>query len=77
MALYNFHRVLMTAAILFCFGFALWAYRQAGVVEGSSNMIMAWVSGLISIGIVAYLIHFNSKLRILRQPRQDQTPTHT
>lgn len=67
MALYNFHRVLVAAAILFGFGMSLYGYRSYSVTGDTSNLTMAAVAGVLAIGMIAYLVYFNAKLILLRQ----------
>ena len=62
MSLYHFHRVLISAAILFSFGFALYAYRQYGRIGGGDRLSMAVISGVVAAGLIAYLVYFNLKL---------------
>ena len=65
MALYNFHRVLISSAILFAFGFALYAYREHAAMGRSMDLVMAIVSGAISLAMVGYLIYFNYRIRVI------------
>lgn len=65
MALYHFHRVLISFSILFAFGFGLWSFRQA---DGQGSMLaMAAISTLLAVGMVAYLIYFNMRVRVMNQ----------
>ena len=63
MALYNFHRVLISTAILFAFGFALYSYRQFGQSGSHTHLAMAAGAGLAMASMIAYLIYFNLKLQ--------------
>ena len=63
MALYNFHRVLISSAILFFFGFALWSFRR----DGNADLAMAIISIVLAGAMVGYLIYFNYRLRIINQ----------
>src|SRR6184192_4051658 len=64
MALYNFHRVLISCAILFSFGYGLFACRQFQGADGRAvDLITALVAGLLSVVMVGYLIYFNYHLR--------------
>lgn len=52
-----FHRLLISTAIAFCAGFALWAvlsYRQTG--EGIT-LVMAFTSALAAAALAYYLRH--------------------
>lgn len=74
MALYNFHRVLIAAAILFDFGFTLYAFRRYGATGNVIDIAMAIGSSVVTVALVAYLIYFNYSVRILRD-RLDEGPT--
>lgn len=67
MALYNFHRVLISCAVLFDFFFTLWSIRQWNLDGRAVNLVMAVASSLVTIGLVVYLIYFNRHLMVLRQ----------
>ena len=71
MALYNFHRVLISSAILFFFGFGLYVFRQSGVTERAADLAMGIGSVLVSLAMIAYLIYFNYRIRVL-QHRNNQ-----
>lgn len=66
MALYNFHRVLIAAAILFDLGFSLYCFRNYRDSGDAAQLAMLVASSLVTIGLVAYLIHFNRGLTVLR-----------
>ena len=56
MSLVSFHKVLITAAILFSAGFAAWEMnRYAG--DGSGSLLLAGGFGLIAVGLGFYLAH--------------------
>jgi hypothetical protein len=63
MALYNFHRILISTAILFAFGFGLYSYRLYGHSGATSDLAMAAGSAVVMAGMIAYLIYFNLKLQ--------------
>jgi len=64
MALYNFHRVLISCAILFSFGYGLYAFRRFQGTDGRSvDLVTALIAGLLSLAMVGYLIYFNYRLR--------------
>ncbi|MEX0775847.1 MAG: hypothetical protein WD042_09065 [Phycisphaeraceae bacterium] len=63
MALYNFHRVLISAAILFFFAFGLYAFKASQVV----SVEMGIGSMLISVAMVAYLIYFNYRVGVINR----------
>lgn len=66
MALYNFHRVLIAAAILFDFMFTFWAVRQYSLDKEPIQLIMAIGSSILTVGLVAYLVYFNRSLAMVR-----------
>ena len=66
MALYNFHRVLIAATIMFDVAFTLYCLRNFQEGGGWLQLAMGAVSTLVTIGFVAYLIHFNRKVTLLR-----------
>ena len=67
MALYHFHRFLISFAILFDFGFTLWSYRQWQNDGQMVNLVMAIASSVVSVGLIAYLVYFNRTLSVLQQ----------
>jgi hypothetical protein len=69
MSLIDFHRVLILAAIAFCFGFAGWElneYMRAG--GGSGAIAVAAVFTVLGVALAVYLVRLRSILR-LRDPR--------
>jgi len=66
MDLYHFHRVLIASATLFCLGFSLYSYRQFNQLERAGYLVMAVGSVVIGLGMIGYLIYFNSKLAKIR-----------
>jgi uncharacterized membrane protein len=67
MSLYHFHRVLITAAILFDFFFTFWAIRQYQAPDGAAmDLVMAIGSSVVTVALVAYLVYFNRNLAVLR-----------
>lgn len=66
MDLYSFHRVLISAAILFDFLFTFWAVRQWRVDSDPMMLVMAVGSSVVTITLVAYLVYFNRSLAVLR-----------
>ncbi len=66
MALYNFHRVLITCAVLFNVFFALWSVRQWNATGLSVNLLMAGGFCAVTALLVAYLIHFNRVMMVQR-----------
>lgn len=66
MALYNFHRVLIAASILFFFGLGLWSFKH----ESSGNVGMGIGALVVSLSMVSYLIYFNCRMRVFSgQPK--------
>lgn len=66
MALYNFHRVLITAAILFDFFFTFWTVRQYRDTGDAMQLAMAIASTVVTVGLVGYLVYFNRNLTVLK-----------
>ncbi len=78
MALYNFHRVLIAAAILFDGAFSLYCYRNFQNSGDGVQLAMLIGSTIITFALVGYLIYFNKNLAVLRrvvQQRNDNEPT--
>lgn len=77
MALYNFHRVLISATILFAMGFSLYSYRVYAQAGGSARLLTSVISAAICAGLVGYLIYFNTRIRALytRHPQPPAAPT--
>ena len=63
MDLYNFHRVLISSAILFFLGFAVYSYRQYEWLDSGAYLVMTIASGAVSLAMVGYLIYFNRRLQ--------------
>jgi hypothetical protein len=61
MALYNFHRVLIAAAILFDAGYTLFSINRWQANGNNLDLVMAIGSTVVTIGFVLYLIYFNRK----------------
>lgn len=70
MALYNFHRVLIVATILFDFFLSLYAYRTYDDTGERTYFYLMIFSTVASLGLIAYLVHFNRMVRTLRQREQ-------
>jgi len=66
MALYNFHRVLIAAAIVFDAGFTWFSLRRWNRSGDQLDLIMAIASTIITISFVVYLVFFNRKTRRLQ-----------
>ncbi len=66
MALYNFHRVLISAAILFDFFFTFWALREYRQTADGMQLAMAIGSSIVTVAMVAYLVYFNRNLAVMR-----------
>jgi steroid 5-alpha reductase family enzyme len=66
MSLYSFHRVLISAAILFDFFFTFWAVRQYRANGDVMDLVMGIGSSVFTIGLVAYLVYFNRNLTVHR-----------
>lgn len=57
MTLIGFHRLLITAAILFCGGFAMWEFQAYSAGGGSTTLVLSIVFGVLTVGLVYYLIN--------------------
>jgi len=57
MTLIAFHRMLITAAILFCGGFAVWEYQAYSSGGSSSGLVLAIVFAIFAGGLTYYLIN--------------------
>ena len=66
MALYNFHRILIAAAILFDFFFSLFCIRKYNLHGDVMDLVYAVGSSAVSIGFIIYLIRFNRKCARMR-----------
>lgn len=54
-----FHRLLISTAIVFCAGFALWSgwdFRQSGSIGA---LVVALAFGVATIALIYYLRHLN------------------
>lgn len=74
MDLYVFHRVLISAAILFDVFFTTFCIRMYNATDDKSHIVWAVVSSVIVVGLVAYLVIFNrktAKLQRLRESMKD------
>ena len=67
MALYNFHRVLISAAILFDLAFSFWCFRLWRDSGEVVQLVMMVGSSVITIGLIMYLLYFNKSLVTLRK----------
>ncbi|HXF96150.1 MAG TPA: hypothetical protein VNI61_08630 [Gemmatimonadales bacterium] len=52
-----FHKVLITTAIVFCGGFALWALVQYARAGGPGRLVLALVFGAAGVALGYYLRH--------------------
>ncbi len=55
MSLISFHRFLISCAIVFCAGFALWEFDDAVGGGGTSAFVVGAVFVLLAIGLAVYL----------------------
>ncbi len=58
MSLIGFHRGLIAAAVLFCFGYGLWELAGAGRAGGGSTVV-GGVFLLLGVGLAYYLARLN------------------
>jgi len=66
MTIVLFHRVLIAAAIAFDGFFTLFCIRKYNRNGDGWELVMGIASSLLTLALVAYLIHFNKKVRSLR-----------
>lgn len=57
MTLIGFHRTLITAAILFCGGFAIWEYNAWSESRDTGTLALAIVFAILAVGLIYYLIN--------------------
>jgi len=67
MSLVAFHRLLISAAIVFCAGFAGWEVKRFAAAGGSGALVLAAVFAILAVLLVLYLRRLN---RILGYDRQ-------
>lgn len=59
MSLIPFHRGLITAAIVFCFGYGVWEILAYTRSESTGIPVIALVFIALGIGLIYYLSHLN------------------
>ena len=59
----NFHRVLIGTAILFCGGFAAWAFAAFDRGDGAVNLGLATVFAAATLALAYYLKNLKRFLR--------------
>ncbi len=64
MALYNFHRVLISIYILFDLFFTLLCVRRYLDGAGTIQLVMGIGSSVVTVGLILYLVNFNRRMRI-------------
>ena len=69
MSLVAFHRLLISAGILFCAGFAAWEVRLYRQVGGTGAIVLAIVFAVLAIALIIYLRRLN---RILGYERDER-----
>lgn len=57
MTLIGFHRLLITAAILFCGGFAAWEFARYADGAGGSTLALGVTFAVLTAGLVYYLVN--------------------
>jgi hypothetical protein len=55
----GFHRFLISAAILFCLGYAGWEFVAYSNGSGSGALILAVVFAVLALGLGIYLANLN------------------
>lgn len=68
MSLIAFHRFLIGAGIVFCFGYAIWEARAWAATGDAGALIIAMGFALLGAGLVVYLRRLG---RILHLDRAD------
>jgi hypothetical protein len=61
----GFHRFLISAAILFCLGYAVWEFVQYDRGEGTGALVLAAVFVVLAAGLGYYLANLQ---RFLHRP---------
>lgn len=59
MSLIAFHRVLITAGILFSGGFAAWQIERFADGGGAVALVLGAAFGLAALGLLWYLLHLD------------------
>lgn len=54
-SLVPFHRVLISAGIVFCAGFSWWMFSLGGRVGSSRYLLLGWVFAVLAVVLVIYL----------------------
>jgi hypothetical protein len=54
-----FHRLLITTAILFCIGFAAWAFAAFRATGGALQLVLGILFAVAGIGLAYYLKNLN------------------
>lgn len=67
MAIYFFHRILIGAAILFDLGYSYFAFLHWQHSQQPSQLVIAGIFTVFTIGLVVYLMNFNRKTRSLER----------
>lgn len=57
MTLIAFHRTLITAAILFCGGYAAWEFQAHSSGGTTGQLVLAIVFAALTVGLIYYLIN--------------------
>lgn len=64
MSLVSFHRFLITAGIVFCFGYAGWEARAYAAGGGTRPLIWAALFFLLGVALAVYLARLTSILKL-------------
>jgi hypothetical protein len=54
-----FHRLLIATAILFCIGFAAWAFAAFRATGGALQLVLGILFAIAGIGLAYYLKNLN------------------
>ena len=54
-----FHRLLITTAILFCVGFAVWAFAACRATGGALQLVLGILFAIAGVALAYYLKNLN------------------
>ncbi|HEX7117734.1 MAG TPA: hypothetical protein VF212_03050 [Longimicrobiales bacterium] len=71
MSLIPFHKGLISTGIVFCAGFAVWAYLGYRRDGGLATLLLAATFALLAVGLAVYLRNLRRFLGLRRAPSAD------
>lgn len=74
MSLINFHRGLIAAGIVFCFGYGIWELAGLARPEPVGSLGLGVVFIVLGCGLVYYLIRLNRFLGYEEEGREGRAP---